>query len=189
MLFLTPPPSCWSILLFASLTVYGILTEMDLLLLCDRSFPIWEGFSLFDRNLPFSVCLSLPCWLLLASPYLLQGSKEAELFQKEKKKSLYREKGGPVPKTHRFEARDNSFLIDEKASCRLFQSIMWVLAIREDELSRSVWSGGKFEKSCGNKMERTAESGLRRRRRRLAALETSAILSCYSLRRVQQKQR
>lgn len=157
-------------------------------------FPLTQVFSPFWQKCTLLICFSRPCWLLLASPYLLQGSKQAQLFPKGKKKSLCR--GEKVVLLWKHTASEHhttssySFLLDEKVSVGFFPAHpVGISEFWGDELSRSVWSGGKLEKSCGNKMERTAESGLRRRRRRLAALETSAILPCYSLRRALHKLR
>lgn len=146
-------------------------------------FTFWHTFTpvvkfppVFERNLP----LSRPCWMLLASLYLLQGSSQAALFWRKKKISV---------QGKRWSCSENTPFRSNRPH---FPDLSWSLGkvlidfsahhVRVSECVKMIWVGGKFEESCACKMERTAEAALRR----LAALETSAILPCYSLRRLQQ---
>lgn len=105
--------------------------------------PLTE-FPLFDRNVPFSVRLSPPCWLLLASLYLSQGSKQAELFHRKNPLCT-----GSRSCSENTVSKQHYTFSTVSCSMKKFVSVFFsvhdvCISECEDELSRSACSGGKF---------------------------------------------
>lgn len=99
-------------------------------------FTFWHTFTpvvvsprLWEKFAPLSAMLNASGFTVFVA-----GVEPSRTLLKEKKKSLYREKGGPALKTHRFEAIDHIsqiFLGHWKKFLSTFQPIMCVLV--------SVW--------------------------------------------------